>query len=120
MVPAADGHAGGGLAGAAGGPRTAGYEGRAIPVLRVGAGPQHLALVEGGGPEAFRLHVGLGVAGFDPDAVLERLAEHGVTAHLRLREGVTKEVLVDAPDGVRLQLQDISYCGGGGVLGNEC
>ena len=103
-----------------GGPRTAVYEGRPIPVLRVGAGPQHLALVEGGGPEAFRLHVGLGVQGFDADAVLERLAEHGVTAHLRLRGGVTKEVLVDAPDGVRLQLQDVSYCGGGGVLGNAC
>lgn len=102
-----------------GGPRTAGYEGRPIPVLRVGAGPQHVALVEGGGPEAFRLHVGLGVEAFDPDAVMERLAEHGVTAHLRLRERVTKEVLVDAPDGVRLQLQDVSYSGEGGVLGNE-
>ena len=103
-----------------GGRRTEGYEGRPIPVLRVGSGPQHVALVEGGGPDAFRLHVGLGVEGFDPDAVIERLAEHGVSAHLRLREGVTKEVLVEAPDGVRLQLQDVSYCGGGGVLGNEC
>ena len=103
-----------------GGPRTAGYDGRPIPVLRVGAGPQHLALVEGSGPEAFRLHVGLGVEGFDPDAVMARLGEHGVTAHARLREGVTKEVLVEAPDGVRLQLQDVSYCGGGGLLGNEC
>jgi catechol 2,3-dioxygenase-like lactoylglutathione lyase family enzyme len=103
-----------------GGRRTAGYEGRPIPVLRVGTGPQHLALVEGGGPEAFRLHVGLGVEAFDPDAVMARLAEHGATARLRLREGVTKEVLVDAPDGVRLQLQDVSYCGGRGVLGNAC
>ena len=121
MVPAVDGHAGGHLAGAAGaggGPQAT--RGRPIPVLRVGSGPQHVALVEGGGPEAFRLHVGLGVEGFDPDAVVERLAEHGVTAQLRLREGVTKEVLVDAPDGVRLQLQDVSYCGGGGVMGNEC
>ena len=103
-----------------GGQRTEGYQGRPIPVLRVGSGPQHLALVEGDGPDAFRLHVGLGVEGFDPDAAIERLAEHGVTARLRLREGVTKEVLVDAPDGVRLQLQDVSYCGGGGVAGNEC
>ena len=102
------------------GPRTAGYAGPPIPVLRVGAGPQHLALIEGSGPEAFRLHVGLGVEGFDADAVLDRLAAHGVPARLRVREGVTKEVLVDAPDGVRLQLQDVGYCGGGGVLGNEC
>ncbi len=102
------------------GPRTAGYEGPPIPVLRVGSGPQHVALIEGDGPEAFRPHVGLGVAGFDPDAVMARLGEHGVTARMRLREGVTQEVLVDAPDGVLVQLQDVSYCGGGGVLGNAC
>ncbi len=102
------------------GPRTAGYEGPPIPVLRVGPGPQHIALVEGTGPEAFRPHVGLGVEGFDPDQVMNRLAEHGVTAHMRMREGVTKEILVDAPDGVQVQLQDVSYCGGGGVLGNVC
>lgn len=103
-----------------GGPRTAGYEGRPIPVLRVGTGPQHLALVEGSGPEAFRLHVGFGVEGFDPDRVMAGLAAHGVSAQVRLREGVTPEVLVDGPDGVRIQLQDVSYCGGGGPLGNIC
>ena len=103
-----------------GGPRTAGYEGPPIPVLRVGSGPQHLALIEGDGPEAFRPHVGLGVEGFNPDQVMDRLAEHGVTAHMRMREGVTPEILVEAPDGVELQLQDLTYCGGGGVLGNVC
>ena len=102
------------------GPRTAGYDGPPIPVLRVGSGPQHLALVEGGGPEAFRLHVGFGVDGFDPDGVMDRLAEHGVSAHMRMREGTTPEILVDGPDGVRIQLQDVSYCGGSGVLGNVC
>ena len=103
-----------------GGPRTAGYEGPPIPVLRVGLGPQHLALVEGSGPETFRPHVGFGVEGFDPDQVMDRLAEHEVTAHMRMREGVTAEILVDGPDGVRLQLQDVGYCGGSGVLGNVC
>ena len=56
-----------------GAPRTAGYEGLPIPVLRVGSGPQHLALVEGTGPEAFRPHVGFGVEGFDPDRVVQAL-----------------------------------------------
>ena len=102
------------------GPRTAGYRGPPIPVLRIGAGPQHLALVEGTGPEAFRMHVGFGVENFDADQVLSRLAEHGVTARIRMREGVTAEVLVDGPDDVRIQLQDVSYCGGGGALGNVC
>jgi len=103
-----------------GGPRTAGYDGPPIPVLRVGTGPQHIALVEGSGPEAFRLHVGFGVDDFEPDSVMDTLRAHGVTAQVRMREGVTPEVLVDAPDGVRLQLQDVRYCGGGGPLGDEC
>ena len=103
-----------------GGPRTAGYEGKPIPVLRVGTGPQHIALVEGSGPEAFRLHVGFGVEGFDPDTVMSRLDDHGVEARIRMREGATPEILVDAPDGVRIQLQDVSYCGGQGPLGNVC
>ena len=64
--------------------------------------------------------MGLGVESFDPDEVMDRLTEHGVTAHVRMREGVTKEILVDGPDRVRIQLQDVGYCGGGGVLGNVC
>ena len=103
-----------------GGPRTAGYRGRPIPVLRIGRGPQHLALVEGSGPEAFRPHVGFGVENFDVDRVMATLREHGVTARVRMREGITPEVLVDAPDGILLQLQDLRYCGGGGPLGDEC
>jgi len=103
-----------------GGPRTAGYVGRPIPVLRVGSGPQHLALVEGSGPESSRLHIGFGVQGFDPGRVMSALEAHGVTARLRQREGITPEVLVDGPDGVRIQLQDVSYCGGTGPLGNVC
>ncbi len=102
------------------GTRTAGYDGPPIPVLQVGAGPQHLALVEGSGSDAFRLHVGLGVEGFEPDRVMDALEQHGVSAHVRMRGGATPEILVDAPDAVRIQLQDVTYCGGGGRLGNVC
>jgi len=102
------------------GPRTPGYEGPPIPVLRIGRGAQHLALVEGTGPEAFGMHVGFGVADFDPETVMSRLREHGVTAHIRVREGITPEVLVDGPDDVRIQLQDVRYCGGSGTLGDVC
>ncbi len=102
------------------GPRTPGYVGRPIPVLRVGEGPQHLALVEGSGSEAYRMHVGFGVDDFDPERVMSLLEAHGATAVLRRREGVTPEILVDAPDGVRLQLQDVRYCGGTGPLGDVC
>src|SRR5688572_19804451 len=99
------------------GPRTEGYQGRPIPVLRIGSGPQHLALVEGNGPEAFRMHVGFGVRNFNADRIMAALREHGVTAQVRMREGVTPEVLVDAPEGVRIQLVDVSYAGGSGPLG---
>jgi hypothetical protein len=35
-------------------------------------------------------------------------------------EGGTPEVYFTDPDGILVQLQDPSYCGGGGYLGNEC
>lgn len=38
----------------------------------------------------------------------------------RVREGTTAEILFDAPDVIEIQLQDVSYCGGRGVLGNVC
>jgi len=88
-------------------------------MLRIGSGPQFVALTEGSGPEAFRPHIGFGVQGFNADQVLARLAEHGVTARKTMREA-TAEILVDAPDGVDVQLQDVSYCGGRGLLGNVC
>lgn len=66
------------------------------------------------------MHIGFGVEGFDPDQVMDRLAEHEVSGHVRMREGITPEILVDGPDGVRIQLQDVSYCEGDGVLGNVC
>jgi catechol 2,3-dioxygenase-like lactoylglutathione lyase family enzyme len=102
------------------GPRTPGYQGSPISILRVGSGPQFIALVEGSGPAAFRPHIGFGVEGFSPERIVERLAEHDVKTRTRLREGTTAEILVDAPDGIEIQLQDVSYCGGRGVLGNVC
>ena len=102
------------------GPRTQGYVGPPIPILRVGSGPQFVALIQGSGPAAFRPHVGFGVEGFDPDKIIKSLAQHRVRWRIREREGATVEVLVDGPDGVDIQLQDVSYCGGRGPLGNMC
>ena len=87
--------------------------------LRIGAGPQHLVLTEGSGPLAFRPHLGLGVEGFDADQIKKRLAEHGVASRVRMRDG-TPELLLEDPDGAEIQLQDVSYCGGNGPLGNVC
>jgi hypothetical protein len=35
-------------------------------------------------------------------------------------EGGTPELYFTDPDGLLLQLQDVSYCGGGGYLGEIC
>jgi len=92
---------------------------RDTTILRVGSGPQFVALVEGTGPEAFRPHVGFGVQGFDADQVLSRLSEHGIAARKNMRDG-TAEILLESPDGIEIQIQDVGYCGGSGRLGNVC
>jgi len=39
---------------------------------------------------------------------------------MQIPDAVLVEILVDGPDGIDIQLQDISYCGGRGSLGNMC
>jgi catechol 2,3-dioxygenase-like lactoylglutathione lyase family enzyme len=75
-------------------------------ILRVGKGPQFIAMSEGNGPEAFKPHVGFGVQGFNVDQVMARLAEHGVIARKNERD----EILLDSPDGIEIGLHDVSYC----------
>jgi hypothetical protein len=49
---------------------------------------------------------------------LTSLKERGITASIRMR-GDTKELYFTDPDGVRVQLQDVRYIGGTGVLGDQ-
>ncbi|MES2625747.1 MAG: VOC family protein [Pseudomonadota bacterium] len=76
--------------------------------------------------------------GFSVDDILAKLTTYGLTArgeqevkplmhYVSLRqparggaEGGTPEVYFTDPDGILMQLQDVTYCGGGGYLGNEC
>ena len=77
--------------------------------------------------------------GFKVDDVLAKLTSAGLSArpdrtptgplmhYISLRqpnrggaEGGTPELYFSDPDGILMQLQDPSYCGGGGYLGNEC
>jgi catechol 2,3-dioxygenase-like lactoylglutathione lyase family enzyme len=74
---------------------------------------------------------------FDVDRVLATLTDYGLAAQERATgplvhyvsrrmperggaEGGTPELYFTDPDGILLQLQDVTYCGGGGYLGNEC
>ena len=55
---------------------------------------------------------------FDADAVVNKLAERGVQASIRLR-GDTKEQYFTDPDGIRAQLRDVKSKGGTGPLGDQ-
>jgi catechol 2,3-dioxygenase-like lactoylglutathione lyase family enzyme len=63
-------------------------------------------------------HLCLGMENFDADAVLAELTSRGVKGSIRLR-GDTKELYFTDPDGIRVQLQDVKYKGGTGVLGDK-
>ena len=63
-------------------------------------------------------HVCFGLENFDADAVLKQLAGRGVKGSIRMR-GETKELYFTDPDGIRVQLQDVKYVGGTGVLGDK-
>ena len=109
-------------------------------ILRVGDGPQFIAL--GGGQPDSRPHINhtcLTVDDFDADRLVSILGEHGVTrvatpaeagpgtVRVRMRgadfgghpDG-TPELYIADPDGVVVQLQDNTYCGGAGLLGELC
>jgi catechol 2,3-dioxygenase-like lactoylglutathione lyase family enzyme len=75
---------------------------------------------------------------FDVERVLQTLTGNGLVTrgdrpagplmhYVSLRmperggaEGGTPEIYFTDPDGILLQLQDVSYCGGGGYLGSQC
>lgn len=114
----------------------------ATTLLRVGEGPQFIAISAAGTNPVGINHYCLTIEDFDVDRVLKVLAEHGVTkadgaggglgggpmkVRVRMRgpesggaPGGTPEIYVGDPDGIVVQLQDPRYCGGGGVLGDAC
>lgn len=125
------------------------YQGPNSPVTGIGDGYQFVMYAGGGGPGGgaggatpapANIHHGcFNMEGFDVEAILAKLTGHGLVArpdgtqagplmhYVSLRqpdrggaEGGTPELYFTDPDGILMQLQDTSYCGGGGYLGNEC
>ncbi len=93
----------------------------AVPVLGIGDGPQFIAFGQGSTPSIN--HYCLGMEGFDAAEVVDRLAAHGITARIRRRadsDPPAEELMFNDPDGIAVQIQDVSYCGGSGVLGDLC
>lgn len=97
-------------------------------ILRVGGGPQFLSIAPSGRQPPRISHYCLGVDAFNGDRILAALAAHGVEkgaapgplrATVSPRDG-TVDLLFGDPDGIVCQLQDATYCGGSGPLGNTC
>ena len=105
-------------------------------ILRVGGGPQFLAIGGGASADPGIGHFCLSVDGFDADRLAGVLGGHGISpaetsgpmeVRIRMRgaefggapEG-TPELYFGDPDGIVVQLQDGTYCGGEGVLGDVC
>jgi catechol 2,3-dioxygenase-like lactoylglutathione lyase family enzyme len=119
------------------------------PGLGVGPGKMFVMFAGGGGgrggapatprPASIN-HVCMNMEGFKSDDVLKTLTSYGITArenpqgpvgplkhYVSLRmpnrggapEG-TPELYFTDPDGLLIQLQDVTYCGGAGLLGEVC
>ena len=89
--------------------------------LRLGSGPQYLALKPAGSnPPSIDRSFGLTIDGFNADRVKAALAQHGITTTRVVTRGNTSELFFEDPDGIAIQIQDASYCGGSGPLGNGC
>ncbi|WP_339857766.1 VOC family protein [Pseudohongiella acticola] len=115
-----------------------------FPLLGLSDGRQFMMFVGGTQPgtpaQPGRIdHASLNIENFTEESVLERLTEYGLTARpagedarplqhwvsRRMPErggapGGTPEVYLSDPDGIHIQLQHHTYCGGGGVFGENC
>ncbi len=87
--------------------------------LSAGSDTQFLGLYSTGGEPRVD-HICFGVEDFDVERIMEILTSRGIEANVRMREGTVPEIYFSDPDGIRIQLQDPSYCGGSGELGNVC
>ena len=110
----------------------------AAPVLGLGPGPQFVMAAPGAMPGIG--HACFTMEGFDPDKVLKLLADFGIKPRGEARgpagplvsyvtrrmpdrggaPGGTPELYFTDPDGILLQIQDVTYCGGSGPLGEVC
>jgi catechol 2,3-dioxygenase-like lactoylglutathione lyase family enzyme len=105
-------------------------------ILRIGDGPQFLAIDGETSRKPGIVHMGLSIEGFDAQRVLQGLKTHRsgspgkpdpIKARIQIRgpelggdPSGTPELFLEDPDGITVQLQDKSYCGGGGKRGDQC
>jgi catechol 2,3-dioxygenase-like lactoylglutathione lyase family enzyme len=88
------------------------------PGINLTAGTGFLGIYPADGRPTGVNHICLGLENFDADRTLKKLVDRGLDANIRLR-GDTKELYFNAPDNIRVQLQDVRYRGGVGPLGDR-
>ena len=93
---------------------------RQDPGINLSAGSSFLGIypAQAGATTGSINHLCFGMENFDADAVLTQLIDRGLKGNIRLR-GDTKELYFTDPDGIRVQLQDVKYLGGTGLLGDK-
>ncbi len=97
-------------------------------ILRLGNGPQFMAIAPAGSAAPSITQMGLAVTNFNPDRLVSALAPHGFTKSdtvgpMKVRvtdRAGTPEVHIGDPDGLLIQLADATCCGGSGPLGSVC
>jgi catechol 2,3-dioxygenase-like lactoylglutathione lyase family enzyme len=123
--------------------RVQAHQGPTAPLLGVG-GVQFLMFAGGAANAAPRPaginHLCMSMERFNPDTVIKALESYGIkpragaqgtpgplvhyiSMRMENRGGAkegTPELYFTDPDGLLIQLQDVKYCGGGGVLGDVC
>jgi catechol 2,3-dioxygenase-like lactoylglutathione lyase family enzyme len=123
------------------------YQGPGAPVMGVGDGVHFLMFAGGGGgrgaaaaaprPASIN-HLCMSMENFRTEPIIKTLESYGIkprgsgpagplvhyiSMRMENRGGAkegTPELYFTDPDGLPIQLQDVQYCGGGGVLGNVC
>jgi catechol 2,3-dioxygenase-like lactoylglutathione lyase family enzyme len=90
---------------------------RQDPGINLKAGASFFGIYPARGQATGLNHICFGLEDFDADGVLKKLKDRGINGNIRLR-GDTKELYFSDADNIRVQLQDVSYKGGVGPLGN--
>lgn len=78
--------------------------------LNLAAGDSFVGIYPAGANKPHINHFCLGVERFDADQTMKVCAESGVESRIRMR-GDVKELYFQDPDGISVQLQDVSYRG---------
>jgi catechol 2,3-dioxygenase-like lactoylglutathione lyase family enzyme len=123
------------------------FQGPTAPTVAIGSGVEFAMYTGGGGGRAGAPprpasinHFSFAMDNFDPDKVIKALESYGIkpregqtgpvgpmrhyiSMRMENRGGAkegTPELYFTDNDGILVQIQDTSYCGGSGVLGNAC